>query len=93
MLSFDIDDTGSEDMGVEIYCDRGGEPLVDVDFIGIHLYSDTGSGCCHFEGTNIDKLIAAFEAIKKELRPHGIKEGEQLRPTPACFNSRSGRGL
>ena len=89
MLSFDIDDTGSEGMGVEIYCDRGGEPLVDVDFIGIHLYSDTGSGCCHFEGANIDKLIAAFEAIKNELRPHGIKEGEQLRTTAASCNGES----
>lgn len=90
MLNFDIDDNESEEMGVEIYCGRGGEPLVDKDFIGIHLYSDSGSGVCHFEGENIDKLITAFEAIKKELRPLDTMEGEQLRTTAALCSPEAG---
>jgi hypothetical protein len=78
-LNFDVDDNGSEGMGVEIYCNKD-----DGDFIGIHLYSDTGSGICHFEGNDIDKLLAAFETIKKELRPLGIKEPTGQQTTAPC---------
>lgn len=69
MKIFNVDDEGSEGMGVEICCDRAGEELCEEDYIGIELFSDIGSGTCYFKRQNIDKLISIFESIKKELRP------------------------